>query len=279
MLKDTLTRKCDCNRLPATWLCTFPNCKRTFFCKKCRKYHDRKHEKNSYPILELLEDDGDIPNENNELSTQEKKKIYQKLDDEIERAQDRFERDMKKIRKLLRENIDKYHLKQSLNYNIQNLQECRKKVLENPNDNELLKNLGTEYHNYMHESNFYNIDKEGMIKKLNKDIDHRFDYFNFDLDKIISYLGNSSKYPEKLMINKINTKRKSSFKEEEKSMSSNRVVRNERRKSFTYSNKDLTDPSKPTEEKYFDIQIKENTNQSLSKEKETMNENNPKDPE
>lgn len=276
MLKGKHIRKCDCNRLPATWLCTFPDCQKSFFCKKCRKYHDRKHEKNSYPILELLEDDGDIPYDDNELSATEKKILYQQIDDEIEKTEDRFERDMKKIRKLLRKNVDKYHMKQSLNYNMQNLRECRKKVIENPDNSAFLRNLGVEYHKYMHESNFYNIDKKGMIKKINKDIDHRFDYFNFDLDKIISYLGNSNKYPEKLMITKVDTKRKSITKE---TRPTDTQVTNKKRNSFTYSNKNLMDRSKPTEEKVFNIQIEEHTNQSLSKEQETMKETNPKDPE
>lgn len=209
MQHKSMSRKCNCRRLPATWLCTFPGCDMTFFCKKCRRDHNSEHEKYSYPIMELLEDDADLINENMELLPEELKTIYQKIDDEIESTQDRFEEDMKRVRKTLRENILKFHLHQSMNPAVNKLDECRQKVRENPLDSDLLRRLGHEYHRYIHESKIQAQDKAGFIRKIRDDIEHRFDFFNFDLDSIINLLRKSQRYPDKAL----QTRRKSRPKE------------------------------------------------------------------
>lgn len=142
------SRECKCGRLPATWVCTFKNCPDSFFCKKCRKNHHKRHEEYFYPIRELLEDDTDTAMDQLELLKREKEDIYKMIDHQIEAAQDQFEEQMKTVRKALRKNVDDFHLRKSLNFNLTNLQNIRRKVLKNPYDNEILMNLGTEYHRY-----------------------------------------------------------------------------------------------------------------------------------
>ena len=83
-----------------------------------------------------------------ELLKREKEDIYKMIDHQIEAAQDQFEEQMKTVRKALRKNVDDFHLRKSLNFNLTNLQNIRRKVLKNPYDNEILMNLGTEYHRY-----------------------------------------------------------------------------------------------------------------------------------
>mgnify|MGYP001795383244 FL=1 len=41
------------------------------------------------------------------------------------------------------------------------------------------------------------MDKRRMIGKINQDIKHRFEFFNYDLDGMFSYLKQYKPYPEK----------------------------------------------------------------------------------
>jgi hypothetical protein len=146
MLFKEFSRECKCQRLPATWLCAFEKCKDPFFCKKCRKNHEKTHEEFFYPIRELLEEDTDSVIDQFELTRKEKEDLYSEIDRNIEHAQDQFERQMKAVRKALRKNVDDFHLRKSLNFNLGGMQDIRKKVLKDPYDNDLLRELGTQYH-------------------------------------------------------------------------------------------------------------------------------------
>ena len=190
-----ISKKCGCRRYKITWLCTFPNCNDPFFCKKCRKNHNRRHEENFYPIRELLEEDHEEEHEAFEFEQQEKEKLFRKIDDEIEKLQDEFDEKMKKIRKEQRQNITDFSMKSTQKSQQNILSEYRRKVLDNPHDETSLKRLGREYHKSLQESNVQNVDRRKIFEKYREDIDHRYYHFNSDLQRIFKYLGDKQEYP------------------------------------------------------------------------------------
>jgi hypothetical protein len=42
------------------------------------------------------------------------------------------------------------------------------------------------------------MDKQRMMDKIAKDVDHRFEFFNYDLDGMLAYLKDYKPYPEKV---------------------------------------------------------------------------------
>ena len=202
MNRGMISKKCGCRRYKITWLCTFPNCSDSFFCKKCRKNHNRRHEENFYPIRELLEDDQEEDQDSFEFEKEEKEKLFCKIDDEIEKLQDEFDEKMKEIRKKQRQNINEFTIKSNSKSQQNALSEYRRKVLDNPHDETSLKKLGREYHKSLQESNVQNVDRRKIFEKYKDDINHRYDNFNDDLQRIFKFLADKRMYPTRNGISK-----------------------------------------------------------------------------
>lgn len=189
------SRKCKKHRLKITWLCVAKGCKQILFCKKCRKEHNKRHEDFYYPIHELMEEDNEILTEQIELNEDEKKKIYHKIDKEIDNSIECFIRDMELARAQLKQRVDE----QKLNVSAQNvdtvLAEHRQKVLYNPHNDMNLLRLGQEYHKFLQESQIQTPEKRKLLGIMKDDIDHRFDHYYSDIENLNKKLLSKGKYP------------------------------------------------------------------------------------
>jgi len=143
----------------------------------------------------LLEEDNEENQEEIEFDSEEREKLYRKIDDEIERVQDEFDEKMKKIRMKHRDYILNFNTMAQSKNQQNNMEAFRKKFINNPYDDEALKRLGREYHKYLQESNVQNIDRRKIFKKYNDGIEERFNYFNRDLMRILKQLERKQKYP------------------------------------------------------------------------------------
>lgn len=188
MQRGKVSRKCRCRRYNATWLCTFPNCAEHLFCKKCRKNHNRRHEENFYPVRELLDDEAEEPLDDFEFSAEESEQLFRKIDDEIERLQDDFDEQMKDARRSQRRRIADFRLGGQSRAGQTSLTELRRKVLQNPRDEEALKRLGREYHKFLQESNVQGADRRKLTQKFRDDLERRFEDFARDLRAICAQL-------------------------------------------------------------------------------------------
>ena len=116
-----------------------------------------------------------------------KRKLFNKIDKEVETSIEKFREDIESIRVQLKKKIEDYNLNLSLKIINNTLNDHRKAVRNNPFDEEKMLILGREYHKVLQESHLQKPEKMKVMYVIKDDIDHRF--YNFNL-QIKDFLAN-----------------------------------------------------------------------------------------